>query len=120
MKSRMECPYLLVIGPPQPSGCLNAVANTAYTYEEAPTAAEAIAMAARRRPALIVLNVHRQMANGLDACRALLTSDATRHVPILAIAGAATEQQFMIELSVKPCDMKTLDREIQRILQTVH
>ena len=44
MKSRMECPYLLVIGPPQPSGYLNAVANTAYTYQEAPTAAEAIAM----------------------------------------------------------------------------
>jgi CheY-like chemotaxis protein len=120
MKLRKEAPYLLVIGSQDTEGCLKALANTDYACEEASTAADAIALAAQRRPSLIVLNLHRHVASGLDACRALVAADATRNVPILAIAGAPADQQFMIELSVKPCDMDTLDREIHRLVATIH
>ena len=38
-------------------------------------------------------------------------------MPILAIASEPAEQQFMIALSVMPCDTDTLNREIQRIIE---
>jgi DNA-binding response OmpR family regulator len=90
-----------------------------YCYDEAANAADAIELAERRRPALILLNLNGALRSGLDVCRELVAADSTRDVPILAIAGAP-EQQFMIALSVMPCDVDALDREIHRIIQRVH
>ena len=91
----------------------------ALTEELGATVADAIEIAQRRRPSLILLNLHNYAADSLDTCRTLVNADATRDVPILAIAGAAN-QQFMIALAVKPCDVDSLDREIRRIIDTVH
>lgn len=113
--------YFLVVGPgDDPSGgCLEAVAaGVDFVYDEAPTAAEAIVMARRRRPALIVLNLQGHEDTGIGACRELVAAESTRDVPILAIAGAPAEQ-FMIALSVVRCDADTLDREIHRIIDQV-
>jgi len=122
MESRRERPYVLVIGAPQSSspGCLHAVTDSLhFSYDAAVSAEDAIEIAQRRRPSLILLNLHNYAADSLDTCRTLVNADATRDVPILAIAGAAN-QQFMIALAVKPCDVDSLDREIRRIIDTVH
>jgi CheY-like chemotaxis protein len=123
MKAMGENHYLLVVGPADPDrpGCLEAVTGTtSYSYDEAANAADAIAMAERRRPSLIVLNLHGSERSGLDVCRELVAAESTRDIPILAIAGAPLEQQFMISLSVMPCDSNALDREIHRLVSRVH
>ena len=87
-----------------------------------PLPGDAIQLAARRRPSLILLNLHGSPRRpDVEACRELLiAAEPTRDVPILAIAGEPAEQQFMIALSVMPCDADALDREIQRIIDRVH
>ena len=123
MKARREQPYVLVIGAAEsdPLGCLNAVTDSAhFSYDAATSAEDAIEIAERRRPSLILLNLHNYAADSLDTCRTLVSADATRNVPILAIAGAPADQQFMIALAVKPCDIESLDREIHRIIESVH
>ena len=123
MKARKEPRYLLVVNSPaeQVAGCLEAVTERGdFAFDEAPTAECAIALAARRRPSLILLNLHGAESSGVEACRALIAAEPTRDVPILAIAGEPAEQQYMIALSVIPCDADALDREIQRIITPVH
>ena len=123
MKTRRERRYLLVVNSSaeQDGGCLDAVTERGdFTYDQAPTAGAAIELAARRRPSLILLNLHGAETTGVEACRLLIAAEPTRDVPILAIAGEPAEQQFMIALSVMPCDADALDREIQRIIDHVH
>jgi CheY-like chemotaxis protein len=123
MKARRERPYVLVIGATEigaPS-CLDAITvSSQFSYDEAASAEDAIESAARQRPSLILLNLHNYPADSLETCRSLINAEATRNVPILAIAGAPSEQQFMIALAVKPCDVDSLDREILRMIETVH
>ena len=85
-----------------------------------PPPGDAIQLAARRRPSLILLNLHGIRNDRIEACRLLIAAEPTRDVPILAIAGEPAEQQFMIALAVMPCDADALDREIQRIIDRVH
>jgi len=123
MKARKEPRYLLVVNSPAEAigGCLEAVTERGdFAYDEAPTAESAIELATRRRPSLILLNLHGAESSGVEACRALIAAEPTRDVPILAIAGEPADQQFMIALSVIPCDADALDREIQRIIAPVH
>ena len=123
MKTRREGRYLLVVNCSGRAGvgCLDAVTDRGdFTYDEAPTARRCDQLAARRRPSLILLNLHGPAATGLEACRVLFSAEPTRDVPILAIAGEPAEQQFMIALSVLPCDSDALDREIHRIIDRVH
>jgi CheY-like chemotaxis protein len=122
MKSRSERPYVLVIAASEsgPPGCLDAVTDSAhFAYDAAANARDAIEIAERRRPSVILLNLHDYPSNSLEICRTLVAAEATRDVPILAITGPA-DQQFMIALAVKPCDVESLDREIRRIIDTVH
>ena len=123
MSAQREEHYLLLVGPADRDipGCLEAVTGTAhFCYDEASNAADAIEMAERRRPSLILLNLDGAERSGLDVCRELVAAESTRDIPILAIAGAPPEPQFMISLAVMPCDSDALDREIHRILGTVH
>jgi len=120
MTVRSEEHYLLVVGPAADHdvGCLQAVtATTDFCYDEAANAADAIELAERRRPSLILLSLDGETRAGLDVCRELVAAESTRDVPILAIAGPP-EQQFMIALSVRPCDVGALGREIHRIIDT--
>ncbi len=121
MIARNEDHYLLVVGgADRQEGCLRALASSNdFTFDDASNAADAIELAERRRPSLIVLSIDGAEHSGLDACRELVAADSTRDVPILVIAGTP-EKQFMIALAVMPCDASALDREIHRILDKVH
>ena len=122
MSARNELTYLLVVGASAEHdlGCLQAVThNNDYSYDEASNAADAIELAERRRPSLIVLNMNSAGRSALDVCRELVAAESTRDVPILAIAGPP-DKQFMISLAVRPCDADALDREIHRIITRVH
>jgi CheY-like chemotaxis protein len=123
VESLRERPYVLVIGAldSRSHGCLDAVTDSRdFSYDAANSAEDAIEIAERRRPSLILVNLHNYAAEGVDTCRTLIRAEATRDVPILAIAGAPADQQFMIALAVKVCDVDSLDREIRRIIGTVH
>jgi CheY-like chemotaxis protein len=123
MKARSATHYLLVVGPADTRlpGCLEAVTSGAdFSYDEAANAADAIELAERRRPSLILINLARAGRSGLDVCRELVAAESTRDVPILAIAGSPPEQQFMISLAITPCDSDALDREIHRMIDRVH
>lgn len=127
MTSRMTAarpfPYLLLVGTGRPpAGCLAKLSDdqSDFLYEEAEDADEAIARAAERRPALILLDLHGHEQEGIEMCRQLVASDVTSSIPILVIAGDPAEPQYMIELRVRPCSDGTLDQEIHRILHHVH
>ena len=112
---------LLVVADGTPGGCLAGLTDGSdYTLDEAFSTADALALAARRRPTLIVLELNGREHVGIDMCRQFVTNEATRNVPILVIAGEPHVSQFMIELTVKPCDTATLDREINRLIHRVH
>ena len=102
-------------------GCLDRLGDApGYTLDEARSTADAIALAVRHKPSLIVLDLNGREHAGIDMCRQLVTHEATRNVPILVIAGEPHESQFMIELTIKPCDTESLDREINRLVNRVH
>ncbi len=122
MTDAIASPHLLLVAADASEhGCLEGLASTAaYTTDEASSAADAIALAARRRPSLIVLDLNGREQDGVDMCRQFAMHEATRNVPILVIAGKPDAAQFMIELTVKPCDTTTIDREINRLIHRVH
>ena len=119
MSVRSEDHYLLVVGRTdhKSPGCVEAITHTgSFRYDEASSVADAIELAERRRPSLIVVNLRDVDQSGLDVCRELVAAESTRDVPILAVAGTPPERQFMISLAVKPCDVDSLDEEIQRLI----
>jgi CheY-like chemotaxis protein len=123
MTDSTASPHLLLVAADgsQATGCVEALAETPrYTLDEACSADDAIALAARRRPSVIVVDLHGREHTGIDMCRRFVTDEATRNVPILVITGSPHTLQFMIELTVKPCDTESLDREISRLVNCVH
>ena len=84
MKTRRERRYLLVVNSSaeQDGGCLDVVTERGdFTYDQAPTAGAAIELAARRRPSLILLNLHGAETTGVEACRLLIAAEPTRDAP---------------------------------------
>jgi DNA-binding response OmpR family regulator len=121
MTDSTAVPHLLLVAGGGPGGCLDSLGCAPdYTLDQASGTADALKLAARRRPSLIVIELTGYEQAGIDMCRAFATNHATRNVPILVIAGEPHASQFMIELTVKPCDTATLDREINRLIHRVH
>lgn len=64
-----------------------------YQLVTAKSGEEAIEMAARERPDLIVMDVIMQGMSGLAALRALKTNDTTDRIPVMIVTAAVDKQR---------------------------
>ena len=68
------------------------LAYAGYRVAEARDGAEAIAVAQRVLPDLIVMDLSLPVIDGWEATRRLKGDDLTRHIPVLALTGHAPER----------------------------
>jgi CheY-like chemotaxis protein len=68
------------------------------------------------RPDVVLVDVGRNPAQGLDLCRALQAGPETRHIPLIAITGDAAVGQFMMTMRVRACNVDTLSHEINTLI----
>ena len=96
--------------------------DAGYAITEAGTAAQAIEIAQRDKPDLILLDLGLPDANGLDVARAL-RKDGMHETPILALTGrvGAEEKAACIEAGctsylTKPIEPKVLMKRLEEFL----
>jgi PAS domain S-box-containing protein len=58
----------------------------------APNAEAGVEIAARRHPAVVIMDINLPGMSGLDALRALKAKDETRSIPVIALTAAASER----------------------------
>ena len=58
---------------------------------EASDGAEALVLARRIKPDLVLLDVHMPRLDGLEVCRQLTQGPATRHIPVILISAKASQ-----------------------------
>jgi len=69
-----------------------------YKVIKAENGAEAVEMAAKELPSLIMLDIHMPKMNGLNACKAIKTNQVTKPIPVvmLTVEGSISEIQQAI------------------------
>ncbi|WP_157272186.1 response regulator [Azohydromonas aeria] len=99
---------------------LQEVLGPAHALEFAAGLDEARAAAQQRRPALILLDVERPLADGLALCRALQSEPATAGVPVLLLAArcgaggrAAAFEAGVADCLVKPLSPQALQARVR-------
>jgi CheY-like chemotaxis protein len=97
-----------------------------YEISTASDGAEALALAERLLPDLIVLDLELPRVSGYDVARQLRANPDTQHIPLIAATGYSHGQQLdraresgFDEIIVKPCDPDALVQIIQRLLPSL-
>ena len=96
-----------------------------YATLEAGTAEDGLAMAAQRRPDLILMDIQLPGMSGIDALRLLRADQATASIPVIAVTASVmqqdrkhiTEAGFDAYLG-KPLDLKEFLATVQRMLES--
>jgi two-component system, cell cycle response regulator DivK len=96
-----------------------------YRVEIANNGAEALRVAARQRPDLILMDVQMPIMNGIEAVKILRSQHDFVSVPIVALTAQALndERQHMLtegfdDVIAKPCLPNVLVEAIERLLQS--
>ena len=91
--------------------------------ETAPDGKIALEKTARDKPALIILDVTMPQMDGIEACRRLRGSPATKNIPIIFLSaqrGIAELTGDMpgapIEYIAKPCDVQYLLKRVDELI----
>ncbi len=95
-----------------------------YTVIEAPNGIEAIALAEKEQPDLILLDVRMPTMSGYEACAVLRAQESTREIPVvfLSARGQETEIKHGLELGaeeyiLKPFGPDELNQRVGSILE---
>ncbi len=74
------------------------LAHAGYKVIEAADGQEAVEMAAKDLPSLIMLDIHMPKMDGLTACKVIKSNQLTRHIPVvmLTVEGNIAEIQQSI------------------------
>lgn len=95
-----------------------------YRVETAANGIEALAIAERLQPDLIVLDLELPGLSGVEVARRLRSNPAMQHLPLIAATGHSHVRQLDLArevgfdaVVVKPCDPEQLVREIERLLR---
>jgi two-component system, OmpR family, alkaline phosphatase synthesis response regulator PhoP len=78
-----------------------------YTLLEAADGEEALALARKQRPHLVVLDLMLPGMNGLEVCRVLRTEERTAKLPVLMLTARATEVDKVLGLEIGADDYVT-------------
>ena len=60
-----------------------------YRVAEAESAEDGLALVARERPSLILMDIHLPGIDGIEALRRLRADEATRTIPVIAVTASA-------------------------------
>ena len=100
-----------------------ALALDGFQTIEAANGTEALARIAERVPDVVVTDLNLPGMNGLELCARLKGDARTQHVPIVALTGAALEEQVQraqragcARVLIKPFPPDLLGREIAQVL----
>ena len=95
-----------------------------YVVLEAVDGEEALAVARRAHPSLILMDISVPVVDGLEATRLLKRDPATRPIPVIALTAHAlpTDRQRCIDAGCdgylsKPCEPHTVAQEVDRYLR---
>jgi twitching motility two-component system response regulator PilH len=91
-----------------------------YTAIEATNAVEALAKAIEIIPDVILMDLHMQPMNGLDAARQLKAMDGLKNIPIIAMSATPPlqpELQLFARVLLKPCPATDLVDAIESALR---
>jgi DNA-binding response OmpR family regulator len=101
-----------------------AFANGGFRVEQAHNGFQALEKALASPPDLILTDIAVPGLDGIELCRRLRTSDATRSIPVLAITGYGDRRYPDRALDagancvlIKPCDPDVLVEEGRRLLR---
>jgi len=102
------------------------LSEAGYEVIEASTGAEALSIAAARRPSLILLDVNLPDISGFEVCETLKKDPATASIPIIQITGAwlseEARQQGMASGAnaylVEPVDDVALLRSVVMLIES--
>jgi phosphate regulon transcriptional regulator PhoB len=78
-----------------------------YTVLEAADGEEALALAGKQRPHLVVLDLMLPGMNGLEVCRVLRAEERTAELPVLMLTARATEVDKVLGLEIGGDDYVT-------------
>jgi two-component system cell cycle response regulator DivK len=94
-----------------------------YRVSTASDGVEALALAQRFRPDLVVLDLELPLLSGVDVARQLRASPETRSIPLIAATGYSHATQLdrardagFDRIVVKPCEPDELVKEIEYLL----
>jgi len=95
-----------------------------YETIEAGTAEDGLALAAQRKPDLVLMDIQLPGMNGIEALKALRANPATARIPVIAVTASVmqhdrkhiTEAGFDAYLS-KPLDIREFLTTVKRILE---
>ena len=94
-----------------------------YTVLSAFDGAEALLLAAERRPDLVILDVSLPLLDGRTVCRKIKSYPGTRHAAVIMLTGRAEQHDRLLGFEVgaddyieKPFSLPYLDRAVERRL----
>ena len=93
-----------------------------YTVIKAENGAEAVELSRKELPALVMLDIHMPMMDGLQACKEIKSDPATRSVPVvmLTVEGSMHEIQQAISYGAKTYITKPSSKiEILKVVKSV-
>ncbi len=95
-----------------------------HTVEVAHDGRQAVEMARRLSPDVVLMDVHMPRLDGIEATRLLQQDPATCSIPVIALTASAMpdEQRQVLEAGcighiAKPIDVPTLTQEIKRLIR---
>jgi len=83
-------------------------------------AAQGLALAAQRRPALILLDILLPGMDGLEVCRTLKADPALRDIPVIFLTGQAGSDQILAGFEAGAVDYITKPFRILELMARVH
>ena len=96
--------------------------NEGYTVLKAENGLQAVEMARKELPALVMLDIHMPVMDGLKACREIKTDKVTRTVPVvmLTVEGSINEIQQAISYGAKTYITKPSSKaEILKVVKSI-
>ncbi len=96
-----------------------------YETIEATTGEEGLALAASRKPDLVLMDIQLPGISGIDALIALRADAATAHIPVIAVTASVMQQDRKLIMEAgfdaylgKPLDLKEFLATVKRFLET--
>ena len=99
------------------------LAALGYSVAGAGDGRQALLLAHRLKPALVILDMVLPEMSGAEVARALRSDDETRRIPILALTGmvrrdgSADFTSGCDALLAKPCSLDRLEEEVRRLIE---
>jgi two-component system cell cycle response regulator DivK len=96
-----------------------------YETIEATSGEDGLALAASRKPDLVLMDIQLPGISGIEALTALRADAATAHIPVIAVTASVMQQDRKLIMEAgfdaylgKPLDLKEFLATVKRVLET--